>query len=181
LVWVSFFWKHWAVAADKEVMKNALSNRGSRRMPGYNYAAAGRYFVTICTENRIPCFGDIVGGRMMHNQAGAAICQVWEKAASFFDGATIDFYAVMPDHTHAGIVLAGFNTATVGRSSLSDVVRRFKTWTTNQYSRGVADHNWQPFPGRLWQRNFHDRIIRTDEEWDRKRQYTLTNPTRHRL
>ena len=48
--------------------------------------------------------------------------------------------------------------------------------TTNAYIHGVKDDKWEPFTGRLWQRSYHDRIVRNEAEWGRIRQYILSNP-----
>ena len=45
-------------------------------------------------------------------------------------------------------------------SPLHRVVQWFKTITTNEYIRGVKTLGWQPFNGKLWQRNYYEHIIR---------------------
>jgi REP element-mobilizing transposase RayT len=60
--------------------------------------------------------------------------------------------------------------------SLSDVVHRFKSFTTATYRTCVMKLNWSPFPGTLWQRNYYERIIRNEDELNRIRQYILNNP-----
>jgi len=60
--------------------------------------------------------------------------------------------------------------------SLFDVVHRFKSLTTARYRHGVKESNWPPFPGRLWQRNYYERIIRNDAELNAARKYILDNP-----
>jgi len=60
---------------------------------------------------------------------------------------------------------------TVGR-----VVQAFKSVTTHEYTIGVRERGWTPFPRRLWQRNYHDRIIRNEDEMNRIRQYIVDNP-----
>jgi len=50
--------------------------------------------------------------------------------------------------------------------------------TTNEYIRGVKTLGWPPFPGKLWQRNYYEHIIRNDESLDRIRQYIIDNPAR---
>ena len=47
-----------------------IPNRRSIRMPGYDYAQAGAYFVTICTKDRKFLFADIVNREMALNNAG---------------------------------------------------------------------------------------------------------------
>ena len=49
--------------------------------------------------------------------------------------------------------------------SLGDVVHRFKSLTTKRYIDGVKQRGWPPFPGKLWQRNYYEHIIR-DEQTD---------------
>jgi putative transposase len=61
---------------------------------------------------------------------------------------------------------------------LPDVVHRFKTMTTKRYADGVKRLGWEPFRGRLWQRNYYEHIIRNEESLDRIREYILTSPMR---
>jgi REP element-mobilizing transposase RayT len=63
------------------------------------------------------------------------------------------------------------------RATLPRVVQWFKTMTTNEYIRGVKQHRWPSFDGRLWQRNYHEHIIRDDDEMARIRRYIMNNPT----
>jgi hypothetical protein len=44
-------------------------NRLSLRLKGYDYAQAGAYFVTICTQGRVCLFGEVVDGAMRWNAA----------------------------------------------------------------------------------------------------------------
>jgi REP element-mobilizing transposase RayT len=57
-----------------------------------------------------------------------------------------------------------------------DVVGRFKTMTTNKYIHGVRHDGWEPFNGKLWQRNYHEHIIRNVDDLNRIREYINNNP-----
>jgi REP element-mobilizing transposase RayT len=61
------------------------------------------------------------------------------------------------------------------------MVQWFKTMTTNEYLRGVKRMGWPPCPGRLWQRNYYEHVIRSEVAMDRIRQYIEENPTRWAL
>jgi REP element-mobilizing transposase RayT len=78
----------------------------------------------------------------------------------------------MPNHIH-GIVLIHEQAA-----GIPPMVQWFKIMTTNAYIRGVKADRWQPFDKRLWQRSYHDRIIRDEKAlatiWD----YIENNPQR---
>ena len=52
----------------------------------------------------------------------------------------------------------------------------YKTMTTDEYIRGVKRRGWKPFPGRLWQRNYFDHIIRSKEALTIILEYIMNNP-----
>lgn len=112
---------------------------------------------------------------MNESTVGAPLC----GCPSFFQG-TIELNGCPESgHSHKeGHPRRGAPTtaAPVVVATLGDVMDWFKTMTTNAYIRGVKDHGWLPFPCRLWQRNYYERIIRNDNELQRARQYLLENP-----
>lgn len=59
---------------------------------------------------------------------------------------------------------------------LQRIVQWFKTMTTNEYIRCAKKHGWPSFPGRLWQRNYYERIIRNENELAAIREYIRCNP-----
>ena len=65
----------------------------------------------------------------------------------------------------------GTKKGTIGR-----IIQAFKSITTVEYIKGVEYKNWPSFEKKLWQRNYYDRIIRSDEELCRIREYILNNP-----
>jgi len=67
-------------------------------------------------------------------------------------------------------------TGGMGGLSLPDVVHRFKTLTTKRYVDGVKHQGWTPFPGKLWQRNYYEHIVRDENELNRIREYINNNP-----
>ena len=64
----------------------------------------------------------------------------------------------------------------MGALSLGDIVHRFKSMTTKRYADGVKQLGWQIFPGRLWQRNYWEHVIRDEMELNRIREYIYNNP-----
>lgn len=67
-----------------------------------------------------------------------------------------------------------------GSPLLGEMVRWFKTMTTNEYIRGVKEHNWPRFNRRLWQRNYWDHIIRGHLAYARIAEYIERNPANWR-
>lgn len=65
--------------------------------------------------------------------------------------------------------------------TVGDIVGAFKSITTVSYTRRVKRSGWPPFPGRLWQRNYYEHIIRNDESLNHIRQYIADNSARWAL
>ncbi|RJQ50430.1 MAG: hypothetical protein C4538_00080 [Nitrospiraceae bacterium] len=62
------------------------------------------------------------------------------------------------------------------RLTLPDIVHQFKSFTTSQYRINVLKNNWDPFPGKLWQRNYYEHVIRNEYELGKIREYIMNNP-----
>ena len=50
----------------------------SARLKGWNYSSSGAYFVTICTKNRMPYFGEIIDGEMVLSDHGKTARKYWQ-------------------------------------------------------------------------------------------------------
>ena len=177
-------------------------HRRSIRWVGYDYAAAGAYFVTLCVQDRRCLFGEIGNDVMALNAAGAMVQATWNELSGHCRNVDIDTFVVMPNHVHAIIRLVGAGLCAcphddtngkgqpqrvaptnAGRTddiahptTLADVVRRFKSLTTRRYADGVSQQGWVPFGGRLWQRNYWEHVVRGEESLSRIRRYILDNP-----
>ncbi len=162
-------------------------NRKPTRAPGFDYREPGAYFITICEHRRRNRFGMVVDHQMRLNDAGEMVRRTWRKLFTKYPTATFDEFVVMPNHVHGLVTLAAPEADLVGEAlrglpnsggplSLTDIVGWFKTMSTNWYIHGVRDYAWPPYDGRLWQRSFHDRIVRNDAELDRIRAYISNNP-----
>jgi REP element-mobilizing transposase RayT len=84
-------------------------DRRSLRLKGYDYAHAGAYFVTICTQDRACLFGNIVDGEMRLNDAGRMVRSVWDEMPGRYPGIETDAFVVMPNHVHGIVVLVASN------------------------------------------------------------------------
>ncbi len=85
----------------------AKHHRRSIRLQGYDYARAGAYFVTICSEGHLCLFGEVVGEQMVVNAAGAMVGREWQTLPARFPRIELDAFVVMPNHMHAILVLTG--------------------------------------------------------------------------
>lgn len=56
------------------------------------------------------------------------------------------------------------------------IMEWFKTMTTNEYIRGVKLYDWKRFHKKLWQRSYHDIIIRNEKSYHNIVNYIKQNP-----
>jgi len=162
-------------------------------LKGYDYRSGGAYFVTICTLNREPIFGEIHNSKMILNDWGKIITEKWIWLESHFEYVTHDEWILMPNHLH-GIIVRGFfndgggNVNNVGRGDsriaptanksnpriikpLGGIIGAFKTVSTKE-----INIRWGTPGVRIWHRNYYEHIIRNQKEWDSIRNYIRLNP-----
>ena len=84
-----------------------IHDRKSIRLKGYDYSREGLYFLTICTQNRACLFGEIVGGKMILNDAGNMVVNEWAQLPHRFTNIRLHEYVTMPNHFHAILEIVG--------------------------------------------------------------------------
>jgi REP element-mobilizing transposase RayT len=139
----------------------AMRNRTPLRLRGYDYASLGAYLITVCAGDRASLFGT-ARHEIALSPIGRLVESSWWSIPVKHPGIDVDSaFVVMPNHVH-GIVWVRRRPT----SPIPAVVGAFK----GRASRLAG----QP----LWQRGYHDRIIRDETELDALRQYIVDNPIR---
>ena len=80
-------------------------HRRSVRLPGYDYAQSGAYFVTVVTAGRQCLFGEIINDEMQLNVLGQVAQDQWEKLPKRFPFVELGAFVIMPNHLHGIIVI----------------------------------------------------------------------------
>jgi putative transposase len=154
----------------------------SNRLKEWDYRTPGYYFVTICTKNRIPWFGNIDKDQMILSPIGGTIVQELQKTAHIRPNISIDTWIVMPNHIHTIIVIdeiprvavetprRGVSTkANWKPGTLGAIINQFKSICTKRIRvAGYGDFSWQA--------RFYDHIIRNEKSLENIRTYILGNP-----
>ena len=152
------------------------------RLQGYDYRQMGAYFITVCANGHACRFGEIRNGHPALNELGMTVQRCWLRIPEIRASVALDTHVVMPNHLH-GILFIQDDPASRGRSmhmgsrqgllpdSLGTIVGQFKRAVTIE-SRAIA-----PAPARpIWQRNYFDHVIRSEESLNRIRRYIHENP-----
>ena len=146
------------------------------RLANFDYRQAGTYFITVCVKDRKCILSNIVGGDEAKSIAPHAELtqygQVVQKHIINIPG--IDHYVIMPNHVHMIIRIENRGTMEPYGSSSSptgipSIIRLWKTLITRDLG----------FP--LFQRSYHDHIIRDEEKYREIWRYVDENPLRWEL
>jgi len=77
-----------------------IHHRKCIRLKGYDYAQAGLYFITICVQDRLCLFGDVLNGEMVLNGAGRMIEKWYRELENKYPDKKCHDRVVMPNHFH---------------------------------------------------------------------------------
>jgi len=141
----------------------------------FDYASAGLCFVTVCTHRRMCFLGRIEGKDMTVNALGAIVDGQVSRLPEHLPGVDFDCHVVMPNHVHA-IIGLGPRARQASPLRLGQVVAAFKSGSAREIN--IA----RKTPGAsVWQRGYHDHVVRDESDLQRIREYVESNPIRWAL
>lgn len=169
-----------------------IHHRKSIRLKGYDYSKAGAYFITICCEKHKCRFGKIIekdmDAKMILNDFGTIAYQQWEKLPDRFTNIELDVFQIMPNHMHWIIFLTDYVSWTGASPActngvndekpkdVGDIVGAYKSLVSNECLEIFKKKYPAKMMGKLWQRNYHEHIIRDEESYNRISEYIINNP-----
>jgi putative transposase len=115
------------------------------------------FFITACTDERKNILANM--------QAATILVEEWTAAKERHDW-HIGRYVIMPDHVH--FFCAPGNEA----QDLSVFMKFWKEWTSKKIKKECG------IDGPVWQREFFDHLIRSEESYVQKWDYVFNNPFR---
>ncbi len=149
-----------------------LKQRKRTRLEGFDYSSKGKYFITICAiEKEKALFGKIKR-ESLHTEPyveltgyGEIVKNQIEEINSVYDDVNIYPYVIMPNQMHFIIGIDGSSgTPTPTNARIPSIVSTFKRMTNKKAGF------------KMWQRGYNDHIVRNDEDFLTKAEYTLNNP-----
>ncbi|MBQ1263467.1 MAG: transposase [Oscillospiraceae bacterium] len=150
-----------------------LPKRKTTRLRNYDYSQNGAYFITICARNKQCIFSHIVGEGLAPpenklTEYGKVAKQEFINLENRYN-IRIDKYVIMPNHIHAIIIIENLAGGASPSPTISDIICTFKSMVTRKC------HNINPNQI-IWQRSFHDHIIRGERDYLKIWDYIDTNP-----
>lgn len=132
--------------------------RKNIRLPRACYIGQQWYFLTACTQDRVPRFRE---SGIVNQHLGT----LREKARD--ENFAIPAYCFMPDHLH--LLVNGMRET----SDCLAFINGFKQSSAYQFKQATG--------GRLWQHKPFDHVLRSDERWEPVAWYIRMNPVRKGL
>jgi REP element-mobilizing transposase RayT len=168
-----------------------IHHRKSIRLKGFDYSSAGAYYVTIVTWHRDCLFGEVVQPKFPTeayvnlSAPGKIADECWRAIPDHFPSVELGAYMVMPNHVHGIIVINGLSVGATQwvaptshkirpngpkRGSLGAIIGSYKMAVTRRIQHEL---NFKS----VWQRNYHDHIIRDETDLQNKTDYIEANPS----
>ncbi|MCZ4694498.1 hypothetical protein DWB61_05535 [Ancylomarina euxinus] len=91
----------------------------SHRKPGWNYADAGDYFITICIDQMQCILGAVKHSKMELNRFGEIVQAELIKSVDIRKELQLGEFVIMPNHIHAIIILIDDTAETHGHASVN--------------------------------------------------------------
>ena len=142
-------------------------------MPQYDYSSNGYYFITICVKEKHKLLGKIVGDGaydVPHTELSeyGKIAEKYIISSNNVENLTIEHYVIMPDHIHMLVYIDDIDGTSRApsptNSKISHMVSTFKRFCNKEYGENI------------WQRSFHDHVIRDEADYVRHYEYITSNP-----
>ena len=147
--------------------------RKSLRNTNINYRN-GWFFVTCQVARNKSIFGAIVGERCELNSFGRQAEAYWRELPKKYPELELDDFVLMPNHFHA-IVRIRFRP-TNKEQHLGFLMGRFKGGTGYIYGKLRRAGEVEDIGAHLWQFDYRDKIITSEEQLAAYRRYIRENP-----
>ena len=151
-----------------------LPKRKQLRLPDYDYSSNGAYFVTVCTQDRrcilsdIAVGADIIRPPILHlTKYGEIVEHAIGCIPSVYPHVSVDHRVIMPNHVHLILrIQSDEDGRLIAAPTVSTVIGQMKRWASKQ--AGIP----------LWQKSFHEHVIRNEKDYLEIREYIENNPAK---
>ena len=166
------------------LMPREFPKRKTLRLRQFDYNTPRAYFITLCTHNKRNILGHVVGAlheapEIQLTDYGFIVDAIIRATPARFN-ITIDRYVIMPNHVHLIVTVnPNFSPRAIRESPLQrSVISKTIGYIKMNASKKIHEHSGE---SAVWQRGFHDHIIRDERDYLKIAKYIEENPTRWQL
>ncbi len=158
--------------------------RKSNRLTKELYQGGYWYFVTVCSYKRRELFqmanadGWCGDTEVAATEITNLLIKVFEDSVTIYPSLHIDHWVIMPNHFHMIICFQE------GSTTLGSIMKTIKgvsqqkivaaTSVSPDIQKWIKNQKGNPY--KIWQKSYHDRIIRNDQELTILQHYIRDNP-----
>ena len=147
-----------------------MKQRVNLRLSNHDYSRSAYYFFTSRIQDKTHQLSIIVGDEVNLTQYGNIVQDNWQWLHDTYSYLKpMDEFIIMPDHIHGILHLPTQYPIDHAPKSLSSLIGSLKA----NSSKRIREAGWHRF---IWQRSFHDHIVRDNGELERIRKYIINNP-----
>ena len=128
------------------------------------------YYITTCTHQRKPI--------LANDNVAQILIEEWSNALENH-GWMVGCYVIMPDHVHFFCSFSD-KLADCNKKDLSSFMQQWKQWTSKRILRDTHDNRTKLLPP-IWQKEYFDHLLRSEESYNQKWEYVRQNPVRKNL
>lgn len=164
-----------------------LPKRKRNRLKDWNYGNNGGYFLTLCVHNRMRILSKITVGdgspvpcceddmpllKLTHY--GKIVDRYIRMISERYPQIRVENYVIMPNHIH---ILAVVDNGVFGTGDPSPTIENAMAWFKYQTTREINVERDKPGQ-KVWQRSYHDHIVRGLQDYYEIMTYIDENPLR---
>ena len=166
-----------------------LPKRKPNRLSYYNYSTPGAYFITLCVKDKKCLLGRIVGGgtfdapQLCPSKAGI-VAERYILSGNRIPGISVDKYVIMPNHIHLILIVeerCGGTSRAPSPTGAEGGTSRAPSPTNQAIPHFVSTYKRfcnKDLGENIFQRSYHDHVIRNERDYLRIWQYIDTNPAK---
>ena len=146
------------------------------RLQNYDYSAPGAYFVTVCTHDRRCILSEIRRGdpcgrpSLTLSPYGEIVAACIKRSTDLYN-VQISPFVIMPNHIHFICTIDSPRATTRVAPTLGRIVGALKSLSANQCREKGLN-------GKLWQRSYHEHVIRGEADYREIWRYVDSNPAK---
>ncbi len=152
-----------------------LSKRKPNRLEKFDYSSGGYYFITICTLERKKILCDLVGGgaydapKTVFTKAGR-IVEKYILSSNKIENVRVEKYVIMPNHIHLLLFVDDFYGTSRAPSPTNRKIPHYVGTLKRFCNKEIGDN--------IFQRSYHDHIIRNETDYRKIYEYIESNPSK---
>ena len=158
-------------------INSEFSKRKRNRLKNYDYSSVGAYFITICTKDKKALFWsksqpDFVGEDIILpsdsvrlSPYGKIVEEAIKAISKHYPHIELLQYVIMPNHIHMILYIPYDDGRMISSpTSILTAVGQMKRYVSKKIGESI------------WQKSFHDHVIRDNMDYDKISKYIYENP-----